>query len=216
MDTKLLRATLYAGSQTPGGTWSDMAPIPPVQRSALVAAFNGGFRLEESRGGYYADGKLAKPLVAGAASFVIRTDGTATVGMWGRDAALGPDVAAVRQNLTLIVDGGAPVTNLPPLTSVNAIWRSGVGVTANGALVYAGGNGLTARSLSQVLARAGAVRAMELDINTSWVDFLYYSPLLPGGPAAPENGSKLLTDMPSTTGRYFLPNSKDFIGLFVR
>jgi hypothetical protein len=57
---------------------------------------------------------------------------------------------------------------------------------------------------------------MELDINTSWVDFLYYSPLLPGAPAAPENGSKLLSDMPSTTGRYFLPNSKDFIGLFVR
>ncbi len=135
--------------------------------------------------------------------------------MWGRDVSLGPNVAAVRQNLTLIVDHGAPVPVLPPLTSVNAIWRSAVGVTANGALVYVGGNGLTARTLAEVIARAGAVRAMELDINTSWVDFLYYTPL-PGAPAATENGAKLISDMPSTTGRYFSPNSKDFIGLFAR
>jgi hypothetical protein len=215
MDTKLLRATLYAGSQTPGGTWGDMAPIPPDRRLPLAAVFNGGYRIQESRGGYYADGKIARPLVAGAASFVIRTDGTPTVGMWGRDVALGPNVAAVRQNLTLIVDGGAPVAGLPPLTSVNAIWRSGVGVTADGALVYAGGNGLTARSLAQVMARAGAVRAMELDINSAWVDFLYYAPL-PGGAAAPENGTKLVGDMPSTTGRYFLPSSKDFVTMSVR
>ncbi len=78
MDTKLLRATLYAGTQTPGGTWSDMATIPPDQRQALVAAFNGGFRMQESRGGYYAGGKTASPLVPGAASLVIGNDGTAT------------------------------------------------------------------------------------------------------------------------------------------
>jgi hypothetical protein len=213
MDTKLLRATLYAGTQTPGGTWSDMASIPPEQRPGLVAAFNGGWRMQESKGGYYADGKLAKPLVSGAASLVIGTDGTANVGMWGRDFTLGPNVAAVRQNLSLIVDGGTPVALLPPKD--NAVWRSGLGVTASGALVYAGGDGLTSRSLAQVLVHAGAVRAMELDINTSWVDFFYYAQS-PGLPAAPENGTKLVANMPSTTGRYFLSNSKDFIGLFAR
>ncbi|HWC39971.1 MAG TPA: hypothetical protein VG476_15645 [Acidimicrobiales bacterium] len=213
MDTKLLRATLYAGTQTPGGTWSDMASIPPEQRPGLVAAFNGGWRIQESKGGYYADGKLARPLVSGVASLVIRTDGTATVGMWGRDFVLGPDVAAVRQNLSLVVDGGQTAFGVPPTD--NAVWRSGLGVTASGALVYAGGNGLSSRALSQVLIHAGALRAMELDINTSWVDFFSYAQP-PGAPAATENGTKLVADMPSTTGRYFLPNSKDFIGMFAR
>ncbi len=42
----------------------------------------------------------------------------------------------------------------------------GLGVTADGALVYVGGSGLSIVDLANLLARAGAVRAMEMDINT--------------------------------------------------
>ena len=66
----------------------------------------------DARGGYYAEGRVIKPLVDGAASLVIRSDGTPTVAKWGRDATLGPDTASVRQNLSLIVDDGAPVAGL--------------------------------------------------------------------------------------------------------
>lgn len=53
------------------------------------------------------------------------------------------------------------------LTLGNAacVWRSGLGITADGALVYVGGPGLNVTTLADILARAGAVRAMELDIN---------------------------------------------------
>ena len=56
------------------------------------------------------------------------------------------------------------------------VWRSGVGITADGALVYVGGPGLNITDLADLLVRAGAVRAMELDINTDWVNFSAYRP----------------------------------------
>ena len=57
------------------------------------------------------------------------------------------------------------------------VWRSGLGVTADGALVYVGGPGLNITDLADLLVRAGAVRAMELDINTDWVNFSTYTPI---------------------------------------
>jgi len=54
------------------------------------------------------------------------------------------------------------------------VWRSGVGVDAHGNVLYAGANGQTARGLAEILQRAGAVRAMELDINSEWVTFNFY------------------------------------------
>jgi len=45
--------------------------------------------------------------------------------------------------------------------------RSGVGVTADGKVVYAAVRGASPLQLAQYLQRAGAVRAMELDINMS-------------------------------------------------
>ncbi len=224
MDTKLLRATLYSGTEEPGGTWQHMAPIPASEAPTLDAAFNSGFRLDASNGGYYTEGRTAQPLVNGAASLVIFTDGTATVGEWGRDVNMGPGVASVRQNLQLIVDNGAPVPGLQNASSTqwgatlgNAlyVWRSGVGVTASGALVYAGGPGLSAYTLANVLARAGAIRAMELDINTEWVDYYHYDLPL-GSPATADNGTKLLPTMDWPVNRYFQPSERDFITMNVK
>jgi hypothetical protein len=221
MDTDLLRAKLYSGSEVPGGTWPTMAPVSPDLRSAQVATFNSGFRLDGARGGYYTDGRYAKPLVNGAASFVIRNDGVATVAQWGRDAVMGPDITSVRQNLALIVDGGSPVPGLQSDSNIKwgatlgnnlYVWRSGVGVTANGALVYAGGPGLSVYTLAQVLSHAGAVRAMELDINTDWVNFMSYAQA-PGAPAAPENATKLLSAMRWGTSHDFAPNTRDFVSM---
>jgi hypothetical protein len=219
MDTHLLRAKLYSGSEVPGGTWPTMLPVTPEQRPDLVSIFNSGFRLQDSRGGYYADGRYAKPLVDGAASLVIRGGGVPTVAKWGRDAVMAPNIVSVRQNLALIVDGGTPVPGLQSDSNVNwgatfgnaiLAWRSGVGVTANGALVYAGGPGLSVYTLAQVLAHAGAVRAMELDINSAWVNFISYAQA-PGIPAAPENGTKLLPGMQWSTAHTFVVSTRDSV-----
>jgi phosphodiester glycosidase len=224
MDTDLLKAVLYSGYQVPGGKgWANTAPILPTD-GPLVAAFNSGFRLQDADGsGYYTEGRTASPLINGYASFVIYKDGRATVGQWGRDVTATADIASVRQNLALIVDGGHPVPGLANnkfqrwgATLGNKLYvsRSGVGVTADGALVYAGGPDLSIYTLAEVLARAGAVRAMELDINTDWVDYYYFNPAA-GQPATPANGSKLLPkQMAGSTKRYFEPSSKDFIAMF--
>ena len=48
------------------------------------------------------------------------------------------------------------------------MWRSGLGVTASGALVYVTGPFLEITQLAALLVRAGCVRAMTLDMNPDW------------------------------------------------
>jgi hypothetical protein len=227
MDTKLLRATLYSGSTIPGGgPYAHSAPVRPSASRSLVAAFNAGFLMSNANGGYYTDGKTIMPLRRGAASFVIYRNGSVNIGDWGRDATLTPDVASVRQNLDLLVRNGKPVPGLNPddtsqwgFTLGNAVyvWRSGVGITADGALVYVGGPGLNITTLADILARAGAVRAMELDINTDWVNFAYYTPKTATAAATPANGTDLLPGMFGAPDRYFEPWwSRDFFAMSAR
>ena len=220
MDPTVVRLVGYAGVVEPGGSWTNEAPIPSFARPALLAAFNSGFKMRDARGGYYADGRTARPLVPGAATMVISPNGVPNIGQWGRDFTLGPSVAFARQNLALIVDGGQPVADLATgnakwgSTVGNAVyvWRSGAGITADGAIVYAAGNGLSASTLAAVLTRAGAVRAMELDINSTWVDFFTYGPNLLGGISV----YKLLPDMRPSTNNYLTASSRDFIAVFRR
>jgi len=227
MDTKLLGATLYSGSTIPGGgPWQNTAPISSQVADSVVAAFNSGFLLSNANGGYYTEGKEVAPLRQGAASFVAYKDGSSTVGQWGRDVTMTSDVASVRQNLDLIVDGGQPAPGLNAndttqwgytLNNNVYVWRSGLGVTADGALVYAGGPSLNITDLADVLARAGAVRAMELDINTDWVNYSVYAPPNAATPASASNGSTLISGMAGGPGRYFESYwSRDFITMAVR
>jgi hypothetical protein len=198
MDTPLLTARLYSGSESPGGTsWRYTAPVQPAQAATLVAAFNGGFKMADAHGGYYSEGKMADPLVRGAASLVIYSDGRVTVGAWGTDVGWsspsGARAIAVRQNLVPLVAGGRPTaaaagnwhawgntcgTNscAHSVPGVEDQWRSGVGITASGALVYALGPHLAPLQLAQLLARAGVVRGMQLDINPDWPVFATYGP----------------------------------------
>ena len=223
MDSRLLRAALYNGVQLPGGgPWALGSAVAPADQAALVAGFNSAFKLDVSHGGYYTEGKMVQPLVDGRASLVINTDGSATVGMWGRDAVMGPTVASVRQNLDLLVDNSQNLAagDVNDTYKWGAtlggdvyVWRSGVGVDANGNLIYVGGPGLNITTLADVLLKAGSVRAMELDINTSWVSFFTY---VGGDAVTPISGVKLLENMERPATAYLSGNSRDFIALFAR
>ena len=213
MDPTLLQAQLYSGSSIPGGgPYPYTAPISAKNSENLVAAFNAGFLMPDANGGYYTDGRTILPLRNGAASVVIFKDGTMTVGKWGSDVTMSAQVASVRQNLDLIVDNAKPV---PGLTNANLlkwgktlggsfnVWRSGLGVTKNGALIYVGGPSLSIAALANVLVRAGAVRAMELDINTDWVQFsAFRGPL--NTPINGGNGASLESAMAGKPSRYFV------------
>jgi hypothetical protein len=220
LDTKLLHANYVVGLEQPGGgpnPWGSQ--IPESQREGAIAAFNSGFKVDTARGGAYLDGNEIVHLVNGAASLVIFQDGSATVGVWGRDVVMGPDVKAVRQNLEPIIDNGQlnPAmqendTNAFGATLGNKVyvWRSGVGVTADGALVYAGGPAMSILSLARTLQAAGAVRAMELDINSDWVSAFTYGPQDPKVPGSPTVGTKLLDSMSHDGSQFLQPTTRDF------
>ena len=226
IDTNLLSARLYSGSLSPGGLfWKYTAPVSRAASQSLVAAFNGGFLLKDSHGGYLSEGHLVAPLVNGAASLVIYKNGSITVGQWGRDVAMNPNVVAVRQNLTLLVDHGAPVPGLRAndvagwgfsLNNMIDTPRSGLGVTASGALVYVEGE-MNIVDLARILVRAGAVRAMVLDMNPLWPVFATYQPSTPTGYATPGNGVDLTPTMRQTPARFFqTAYARDFITLSAR
>ena len=93
MDPMLLKATLYSGSQIPGGgPFTHTAPISPTDATSLVAAFNAGFLMSAANGGYYTDGKTIIPLRTGAASFVVYKNGSFALGQWGSDVSMTPSV----------------------------------------------------------------------------------------------------------------------------
>ena len=235
MDTHLLSARLYSGSRSPGGgPYRYTAPIEASEAASLVAAFNGGFLMKDANGGYYTQGRAIDPLRQGAASLVIYANGTADVGAWGSDVRMTKDVVSVRQNLTPLVAGGQPtpraatarwhvwgntcgVTSCAHLVrGVEHQWRSGLGVTSDGALVYVSGPGLDPLQLAQLLARAGAVRGMQLDINPNWPVFAAYDPP-PGGRAAPANGTRLVASSAQGPGTFFEAAwARDFITMSAR
>ncbi len=214
MDTRLLKATLYSGSQIPGGArFVKTAPISPSSSATLVAAFNAGFRMPDAHGGYFTDHKTIIALRQGAASLVVYNDGSVTLGSWGTQVTMTSSVASVRQNLNLIVNGSKPVPGLIASDSVRwgatlgggaYVWRSGIGETKTGALVYVGGPTLSITSLANLLVNAGAVRAMELDINPDWVQYsTFIGPMSHPLHSPNFDGASLLSSMVGTPTRYF-------------
>jgi hypothetical protein len=235
MDDKLLSARLYSGSVSPGGgPYRYTAPVLPAAAASLVAAFNGGFKMADAHGGYYTEGRMIDPLVKGAASLVIYTDGSISVGAWGTDVRMSPAVVAIRQNLVPLVADGRPTplaaspdwqawgntcgmfSCAPSVPGIERQWRSGLGVTADGALVYAAGPALDPLELAQLLVRAGAVRAMELDINPGWPVFASYNPVTSHGRAAPSNGTNLLNARLGPRTFFQTSYARDFITMSAR
>jgi hypothetical protein len=219
IDPTVLHVALVPGSSEPGGTWSEPPYIANSARAAAVAAFNGGFRFQDAHGGFYLDGKEAVPLRTGAASVVIYANGSVNIGTWGQEVTMTPDVRAVLQNLVPIVDKGQPAPAATygdhrlwgsTLGANTVVARSGIGITPSGALIYVAGPALTARSLAESLQRAGAVRAMTLDINPEWVTFNLYQhdPAQPGAITS----TKLYPQMQRPASRYLGPTheSRDF------
>jgi hypothetical protein len=228
MDQTLTRTRLVAGTQDPArsleGTTPDGAggQVPASVRAGLVATFNSGFKLKDARGGYYAAGREIVPLRAGAASLVVDGSGRVDLGAWGRDVGPTPGVVAVRQNLDLVVDHGAPVPGLDT-NSANAwgssnnqfqyTWRSGLGVDAHGNLLYVAANRISLADLAHCLTAAGAMRAMELDIHPQMVTFMTY---LPGQARGDGSGSRLLPTMLPPPDRYLVPSQRDFLVVTAR
>jgi len=217
IDHTRTRLALYPGRYEPPNDGNQQAQVPPQLRSSLLATFNSGFKLEDSGGGFFSQGHVYAPLKDGQATLIGYGDGAIDLRTWTGGPDPGPGIAFARQNLPLIVENGQlnPALSNDSLwgaTLGNAVrvWRSGLGVDAHGNLIYAAADIQTAESLAQILQDAGAVRAMELDINYEWTTFNFYGVFGAGEPA------KLLPGMSRPATRYLSPDDRDFFAVYAR
>jgi hypothetical protein len=209
---------LYPGILEPDVTIPDRGPeeVPPALRSRLVATFNSAFKLSDPGGGFGENGHTYAPMHDGQATVVRLTTGRTDVISWTGGATIGPDVRYARQNLQLIVDGGKPNPNLSDgpqwgatLGNAVQVWRSALGIDAHGNLIYAAADYQTVGSLAAIMIRAGAVRAMELDINAFWPSFITYTGTNATGAA------NLLPGMAHSPDRYLTPDDRDFFAVYL-
>lgn len=211
--------SLYPGISEPAVSMPSRGPeeVPHALRGRLVATFNSAFKLADSGGGVVLGGHTYAPMKKGQATIIRYTDGRIDIRAWSGGSVAGPGIVFARQNLPLIINNGHLTPNLSAgpewgATLGNAIrvWRSGIGIDRHGNLIYAAAPIQTVASLAQILRRAGAVRAMELDINTYWPSFITYK--RPGAVGA----ANLLTTMVRSPQRYLTPDDRDFFAVYLR
>jgi len=119
------------------------------------------------------------------------------------------------QNQRLLVDHGVAPASVS--NCILACWggtiglrtvvaRSGLGITASGQLVWAAGEQLSPAHLAAALISAGAVRAIELDINPDWVaGYLYVH--RQGGPSP----VPVVPGQLGISGKLLEPYGRDFL-----
>jgi hypothetical protein len=218
IDTKRTRLALHAGRLEPSVSLPrGSMDIPAGKRPQLLASFNSGFKLSDSHGGFVLRGHTYAPMRDGQGTLVGYANGSVDVLDWSSGASAPANVIFARQNLPLIVDAGRPSPNISNTAEWGAtvgnailVWRSAIGVDRRGNLIYAAGEDQTVQSLARTLIRAGAVRAMELDINSYWVSFITY-----GAPGA-EHPANLLPGMSRSASRYLEPDDRDFFTVYSR
>jgi hypothetical protein len=216
-DQALVHLDLHAGSSdggTGGWTYGDQISRREIHR--VVAGINGGFKLTYANVGFVSGGHVAAALHAGLASIVTYTDGTSAVGSWREGVpSSSRRVFSVLQNQHLLVDRGVAAPTVAgcniscwgeTIGSRVSVARAGLGIRANGQLVWAAGEELTPAELAGALIHAGAVRAIELDINPAWVaGYLYVH--RPSGPVP----VPVVPGQVGIGGALLEPYSRDFL-----
>lgn len=189
VDTKLMGLGSVAGTKEPGGPLKNFGPgvIPQniLKDGSLVAGFNGSFLYVDGAYGMIVGDKTFVPLKTNMGTIAAYTDGSIKIFNYDGNN-LGKNVVFARQGGPLIIDNGEGID--PSSSNYNKVigkvlyknkvlpggiftWRSGIGITKNGNLLYAVGNNLSPTSLSDALYMAGAVSAIQLDINPAHIFF---------------------------------------------
>jgi hypothetical protein len=177
-----VRFNLHVGSQDPPTGTATIGPesaslVSTTEMPVLLGAFNGGFKANAAAGGVEVDGQTLTPLRDGLASFVIDTNGMARIGIWGLTVPIaGEEVASVRQNLPPLIESGQVSTQIgnvalwgATLHGLTATARSALGQDPAGDILYAASMSALPVDLASALSDDGAINAMELDINPTWI-----------------------------------------------
>jgi Phosphodiester glycosidase len=192
--------------------------VPYDQRSRLLATFNGGFTYIDGHNGSSINGLSYEPLKDGLATLIGYRDGRIDIKTWTGGPNVGPMVAFARQSLPLIIRGGRlnPALNDSSqwgFTLGNAVrvWRTGVGIDRRGNVIYAAANDQTVTTLARILQRAGAVRAMQFDINPEWPTLITYRHHRDG-----LDPTKVVPNVQQPATRYLVADDRDFFAVYRR
>ena len=217
MDGGRLRFRYVPGTSVPeGGPATAADNTPSAWLSRMVAGFNSGFLLKDHAGGYYYLGHTVAPLRPGYAAFEISKSGALTVGVWGRDLRMSPNVLVVRQNLRPLVDHGVaqassadgPGTWGLAINHAPLVNRSALGRLPNGSLIFAYGASVRASTLAASLVRAGVTEAVMLDMNLTWPTGYTYTHV-----AGHLHGTKINYHIVRPPTTYFTRFRKDFVAV---
>ncbi len=218
-DPRRVRLHMVAGTKEPVSPWGAQGPgqVPESDLARLAAAFNGGWKSVHGNYGMLVNGQQIVPANPrpDTATLALHADGRVELAGW-KTLQAATDLVSYRQNCPLMIDNGTiavqdHITSTWGLSLLDEmyVWRSGLGMTADGYLIYAAGTPLSADELASGLQQAGAVYAMELDINSAWVHWLDYTPDASGKMQA----DPLVPDMAYTRSQYLTPTERDFFYL---
>ena len=191
--------------------------VPPGERWRLLATFNGGFIYRDGDNGSSIGGSMYEPLKRGLATMIAYRDGRVDIRAWSGGEVAGRQIAFARQSLPLIVDHGRLSRALNDssqwgytLGNAVRVWRTGAGIDRRGNLIFAAADYQTVSTLARILQRAGAVRAMELDINPEWPTLITYTHH--GG----LDPVKVVPNYQQPATRYLVPDDRDFFAVYRR
>jgi len=191
--------------------------VPYGQRWRLFATFNAGFTYIDGRNGSAINGRTYEPLKDGLATLIGYRNGRLQIKTWTGGPNVGADVAFARQSLPPIIVNGKlnPALNDSSqwgatLGNAVRVWRSGVGIDRRGNLIYAAANDQTVVTLAQILQRAGAVQAMQFDINPEWPSLITYRH------AHGLRPTKVVPNVMQPATRYLVPDDRDFFAVYRR
>ena len=217
-DRKRTALAWYPGRyEPPNAAARGPAMVPHDQRWRLLATFNGGFTHIDGNNGSAVNGVTDEPLQDGLATLIEYRDGHVDVRTWHGGPNAGRSVVFARQSLPLIVDHGrlSPQLNYSTewgytLGNAVRVWRTGVGIDRQGNVIYAAADDQTVFTLARILQRAGAVRAMQFDINAEWptlVTYRHQDGLLP---------TEVVPNPMQPATRYLVPDDRDFLAVYRR
>ncbi|HMA37919.1 MAG TPA: phosphodiester glycosidase family protein, partial [Chloroflexia bacterium] len=218
-DPQRVRLHMVPGTKEPVSPFGRSGPgqVASEDLRDLVAAFNGGWKSVHGNYGMLVDGQQIAPPSPrlDTATLAEHADGRIEIASW-KTLQHATDLISYRQNCPMMIDNGTiavqdHITSTWGLSLLSQmyVWRSGLGMTADGSLIYAAGNPISAEELASALQQAGAVTAMQLDINSAFVHWLTYTRTPAGGLRA----EPLVAGMAYRRDQYLTPTDRDFFYL---
>jgi len=221
IDTGEVHLSTVAGTKQPGGPVGKPGPgkIPQniISSGNLIAAFDGGFQYRDGQYGMIVGSTIYLPLKMDLGTLVGYKNGNIKIINY-TGQLLENNVEFIRQNCPILIDNGSITISDPKnrklwgrtMTTDIYTWRSGIGIDKNGNIVYAVGNNLVPETLGLALKSAGAVNAIQLDINPFWVRFNIFNSL--GG--GKYSTSTLAKNLSNGSKEYLNGYTKDFFYLY--